>query len=439
MQFNFYLKMFRKNKRLFVYYIACFFLLFFILLKYVIQYNYDWIYFDYMVDYTYSEQKLDCSTNNVADYQYLNPADYNDIFDMQPDGINSYKALHQGIMRQTIPFKIVINRNNKDVGYANKLYSFLSSLLSAIITDSALVVIWPKINKFIQEPFESVFIENIQSFTRRSLHSDFIFEIKPTCYWNTMKNMIEISKTSLPNDHSVYLYQDIRAYFYELASNPIYYKKMYRYGLVSKETLNKSIQSFATRAMSQHEKNEAILNVGFEVSSNLLSLFWKPVDYIQKKIDDIVQKEFKNNFVIGIQLRYQFMTLDDTQKFIDCAIYLEKSIKLKKTKIKWFITSDLQEAFDKFRFIFGSKVFFLNSPLGHVISGQNFYERAIMDVELLSKCDQMIITGGSTFGFIAATKSKKMPFYVNGNSSMEQCEQMSLNRPSYRNKNLAVF
>jgi hypothetical protein len=62
-----------------------------------------------------------------------------------------------------------------------------------------------------------------------------------------------------------------------------------------------------------------------------------------------------------------------------------------------------------------------------------------MDVELLSKCDEIIVTGGSTFGFIAAIKARKMPFYVNGNSSMEYCEQMKLNRPSFRYENIAVF
>jgi hypothetical protein len=62
-----------------------------------------------------------------------------------------------------------------------------------------------------------------------------------------------------------------------------------------------------------------------------------------------------------------------------------------------------------------------------------------MDAELLSKCDEMILTGGSTFGFIASIKARKMPFYVNGKIDMEHCKKMKLNEPSFRNNKFAVF
>ena len=46
------------------------------------------------------------------------------------------------------------------------------------------------------------------------------------------------------------LYQDIKAYFFELTSNPIYFKKLFRYELVSKATLIQSMNSFTSKSMS---------------------------------------------------------------------------------------------------------------------------------------------------------------------------------------------
>ena len=55
------------------------------------------------------------------------------------------------------------------------------------------------------------------------------------------------------------------------------------------------------------------------------------------------------------------------------------------------------------------------------------YEKTILDNELLSRCDEMIITGGSTFGFLAAIKSQRMPYHVN--IGMHKCQRAQLSRP----------
>ena len=65
---------------------------------------------------------------------------------------------------------------------------------------------------------------------------------------------------------------------------------------------------------------------------------------------------------------------------------------------------------------------------------QHFYyffcKRAIVDVELLSKCNEMIITGASTYGMVAAMKSLRMPLYVNGNGfDMKKCARLNLGTP----------
>ena len=60
--------------------------------------------------------------------------------------------------------KISLNKS-PNAGYANRLYSFLTSLLTGILTDSAILVAWnfgssENIGKYIDTPFENIFISN---------------------------------------------------------------------------------------------------------------------------------------------------------------------------------------------------------------------------------------------------------------------------------------
>ena len=79
---------------------------------------------------------------------------------------------------------------------------------------------------------------------------------------------------------------------------------------------------------------------------------------------------------------------------------------------------------------FRCTAFTANGTITHIIDNPNGYEKAIVDMELLSRCDEIIITGGSTFGFVAAMKSRKLPYFVNGkDSSMKGCLRHSLAYP----------
>ncbi len=80
-----------------------------------------------------------------------------------------------------------------------------------------------------------------------------------------------------------------------------------------------------------------------------------------------------------------------------------------------------------------------NGTLGHIVNNPDAYFRTILDVELLSRCDELIISGGSTFGFVAAMKRKKDPYFVNGNKNMSECLRHELAKPSVTNLNYAVF
>ena len=103
------------------------------------------------------------------------------------------------------------------------------------------------------------------------------------------------------------------------------------------------------------------------------------------------------------------------------------------------MTSDDEDILKSVLAEHGSKVIVANETIRHVERDVNAYPRTIIDIELLSRCDQLIMTGGSTFGFIAAMKSQRTPYYVNGRANMSACQLHEHANPSLNDRGLAVF
>jgi len=162
-----------------------------------------------------------------------------------------------------------------------------------------------------------------------------------------------------------------------------------------------------------------------------------------------MDKWFKNNYVIGIQMRAtDSLFIDEAKdhlKFINCALEIEKGyiLKSKRTDIsfKWFIATDS----DKIRSLifehYKEKSFTSNGTLDHTSLGsKDGFRRAVLDVELLSKCDEVIVTSGSTFGWLAAMKTLKMPYYISGSSDkMMKCTREDMRRISANQFGAASF
>ncbi len=138
--------------------------------------------------------------------------------------------------------------------------------------------------------------------------------------------------------------------------------------------------------------------------------------------------------------------------FVDCALSLERDVIDKmgssfhekfKNGFRWFISryniftqffyrtrlkifkffkliSDNQVVLDKLLKIkkYSTRIVYANrtdsGQIGHVETNVKAYTRTILDNELLSKCNELVMTGGSTFGFVASMKMSKMPYFING-------------------------
>ncbi len=172
----------------------------------------------------------------------------------------------------------------------------------------------------------------------------------------------------------------------------------------------------------------------------MLNTLWRPKSEISEEVNRYVSEIFCGSFIIGIQLRYWYLSDPiDTNAFIKCANEIEANLTRSDRKIKWFVTCDNITMLDRLTSEYREKILVTEGHLGHTYTDSSAYRRAILDSELLSKCDELILSGGSTFGFVAAMKRLKMPYYVNGQVNMANCVRMSLGQPSLTPKNYAVF
>jgi hypothetical protein len=318
------------------------------------------------------------------------------------------------------------------------LYSFVSSLLISILTESQLVVRWKEIDSYVNLPIHilNTNLTNDEGLDREYFNKIF-YHVKPAQSWTKTKNINSLMKSNVPNALR-YFYGSQGPLFMELCANPAYFHKFAYYNLVKNETLSKALKTISNNHSTQLEKQERLLSIGYELGGNILNRVWRPAKIISDDVEKYYEKYFKNNFVIGFQLRYQYLDKEDTKTFINCALDIEKNFLANKetynlhriNTFKWFIASDTQNEINEIFKNFGNKTFTTNEfKLGHILYDPTSIRRAMLDVELLSLCNELIVTGASTFGWVAGMKSQKLPFYVNGQKKMYKCLRSRLSDP----------
>jgi hypothetical protein len=168
---------------------------------------------------------------------------------------------------------------------------------------------------------------------------------------------------------------------------------------------------------------------------------WIPDKSFKSEADEMIQKWYKNNFVIGLQMRAgdsKFINeTTDHLKFINCALEIEKEYvsesKRANVTFKWLIATDsnpirkfLFENYKEKSFISNGPQYFLDHSSVGTLEG---FRRAVMDIELLSNCDEIIVTSGSSFGWLAAMKMLKLPYFIRRSSeTITKCMRTDLRR-----------
>ena len=263
----------------------------------------------------------------------------------------------------------------------------------------------------------------------------------PRWGWMMNKRLEKVISTRLPYNKDRIYYGSMEGYFFLICANPFYYEKLYNYGLVSRTTVLDAYEKAndkASKRFTKHQRLSSLLRVGFEVAGNLLNKHWSPKAHIRQVVDHFVDTYFRGHYVIGFQIRTHFVdTSRDLDVFLACADEIETRIRQaaetpnqqaggSAISVRWFIACDWQQVIDMYAARFPNKLIVINETLADSMT------RAIVDVELLSRCDELIVTGGSTFGFVAAIKTLRLPLFVNGRVNMTSCKRTDLSRPPSR-------
>ena len=104
----------------------------------------------------------------------------------------------------------------------------LSSLVIAILTDSALIIRWKEIDKYIEEPVYKAFYDfsNQSNEFNANFRSEDIYRPSANASWQKNKDMNQLIKTLIPLNKTRIAYNSIEPLFFEICSNPAYYDKV---------------------------------------------------------------------------------------------------------------------------------------------------------------------------------------------------------------------
>jgi hypothetical protein len=198
-----------------------------------------------------------------------------------------------------------------------------------------------------------------------------------------------------------------------------------------------------------------LFQVGFRIGHHVLNYLWRPSERVRLAIAQKYGHFFDKSkyIVIGLHMRYEFLDRNgklDTHNFIECAKEVERQYAQQtlaegssKKEIKWFLATDSPQHSEQIKAMHGDRWFTSDGLIGHIITSDNsrhepgMYERTVVDNELLSKCDELIVTAGTTYGMIAAIRAGRMPLFFNGMRNEKKCHRLSLGHhlpltPMYR-------
>lgn len=174
-----------------------------------------------------------------------------------------------------------------------------------------------------------------------------------------------------------------------MASNLRYARKLVDYGFVKAETVQVAFQVLHDQKSTQNQKIDKLFNIGFEFAGYVLNNYWHLKAYLAKKVDNFVKNKCSKYYIIGIQIRKQYVSVKQINLFSECALKIESEIRplIKNQIVKWFISTDSTEILKELTRQFPDRLILNEGKIGHISFEPDSYERALMDLEMLSRCN----------------------------------------------------
>ena len=149
----------------------------------------------------------------------------------------------------------------------------------------------------------------------------------------------------------------------------------------------------------------------------LLSFLLKPKPYIQRDVDNFLSQHVKGRRLIGVQMR-------TTEKYADedlLSIYGEciSLVSRNFSNEVIFVSTDSVTARDMLIQRFGSdRVIFHRDETIEMSHNCGRYRTTVLhgikDILTLARCDEMVVTCGSSFSRVAVGLARKPPIVVSG-------------------------
>jgi hypothetical protein len=312
-------------------------------------------------------------------------------------------------------------------GYANRVYNILSSLTIALVTNRDCYISCDGLQDYV-DYIDLPVVNGYFDYEQGAFESS-----KPEYSWSKERNSSGLMTTTIDDTPHLIKFSFNVAYFFEVSSNPKYYNKLLEAEMVSMQAIENAL---GLNNKTEKEKVDALLQVGFEVAGNLLQKVWKLKPTILNSIRGFINEHFnRETFIIGMHIRMDFLRTVPSylQKFIDCAFEIESKVDYASKRVRWFVISDSIEVVNEIIRKHPDKAFTFakskNIPAG--------IGKVLVDNEVFSYCDELIITPGSTFSFLGALKRQRMPYPIKYNN--EKCEKMILSSPPVRIDNDAAI
>ena len=346
--------------------------------------------------------------------------------DSEENNLDRFKIIHDKILSGQLPLKVHFNEAFRYT-YMEATFSYITSMVIAILTESALIFNpdGPTLASVIKEPFNGSF----RNYTVKQDNFNYQYNLgeivgigSEYSRTQTTKNASLFIKTQLPNATRT-SFGAFEAYFMAICSNPIYYEKLHQYGLVQREVIDKA-KEYVLNAdkYTNEELLRTVLQVGFDVGGMLLNTYWTYQENVQERIDYYLINHFREAYVIALHINHP-AEQDQTARMIECALEIENiaRFELGYKKIKWYVATNHWNTIASLAVEYPNKIIRIDRDLNAVGN-----IRYWIDLELMSRSDEIIIQGGYVTGFVAAMKSENMPFYIGQN--VTKCQRLDLGR-----------
>ncbi len=169
-------------------------------------------------------------------------------------------------------------------------------------------------------------------------------------------------------------------------------------------------------------KNDFDRWFGTSLYEQLSGFYLRPLPVITDRVREFREEKMQGKYVIGIQVRRardsgHFFLWEDQHLFWDCARMMrDRAAETQPLPVVFFLATDSEQVAAEARKELGDDAVLTVAMATREpdTRGDEGWQNALVDNYVLSECDDMVVSGGSTFGYVAHGRADVIPMVVSG-------------------------